>query len=188
MNFIINILNKIIIIINRFIDSFDKKTVNIIKTSFYGFVFILVIIGIYIGYNMGKGSARKFGKPLTEDTNTLFDFSFKKSRERSRFKSLLESELIEEKADKQLKKTEFPANETIKTELDTKIIEPASDIKKQPLPFMDNKKIADVDKTDDKFKKSEVRELQKEIPKLKMTGKTVKENRPIDPKSKIIDK
>ena len=68
-----------------------------------------------IGYNKGKGSAKKYGKPLNENTNSVFDTLIKKSRAKAQYKSMLESEFIEEQNKLQLKKVEFPSNENSKT-------------------------------------------------------------------------
>jgi hypothetical protein len=187
MNVLIKILNSIIITINKLIDGLSKKTIETIKMSFYCLVVIIVAIGIYIGYNRGKGSAKKYGKPLNEDTNSVFDPLLKKSRNKGQYKSMLESELIEEQKDIQLKKVEFPSNENLKTEIDTKIIEPAKDIKKNTSLSIDSGKIADVERTDEKIKKPDVRELKKELPKDIIKNKAVKETSPMD-NSKIIEK
>jgi len=185
MNIITKILNKIIITINRLIDGLSRKTVETIKMSFYGLVFIIIAIGIYIGYSSGKGAAKKFGKPINEDTNDVFDPLLKKSRDKGQYKSMLESELIEEQKDIQLKKVEFPSNENLKGEIETKVIEPDKDIKKDRSLSLDSQKIADIERTDDKARKTDVRELKKDAPKIK--DKSVRETYPLD-NSKIIDK
>ncbi len=188
MNFIINLLNKIIIVINRAIDGLNKKTVDRIKSSFYALVFILIVLGIFVGYNRGKDSAKKYGKPLIESTNDVFDFFIKKNRSKEQYRSMLETELIEEKREMQLKKVEFPANEMIKTELENKVIETGIDAKRNPFLSMDSQKMADIDRTDDRIKKSDVRELKKEGTKIRLKDKTIKGDQPIDAGAKIIEK
>jgi hypothetical protein len=185
MNIISKVLNKVIIAINRVIDGLSRKTVETIKMSFYGLVFIIVALGIYIGYSSGKGAAKKHGKPINEDTNEVFDSLIKKSRDRGQYKSMLESELIEEKKDIQLKKVEFPTNDNLKSEIETKVIEPDKDIKKERSISFDSQKIADVERTDEKAKKSDVRELKKDVPRMR--DKSLREASPLD-NSKIIDK
>lgn len=185
MNFVVKAINQIIIIINKLIDGLDKKTVSIIRNSFFGLVFILVIIGIVIGYNKGKGSAKKFGKSLTESTNDVFTTTFNSRRSKGQFRSMLETELIEERKNIQLSKVPFPARETIKTEIETKVIEPDADIKKNTSLHIDNQKIPEIKRTDETIKKADVRELKKEYPKIKPKNKAAN---PIDTNSKIIDK
>jgi hypothetical protein len=185
MNIITKLLNKIIITINRLIDGLSRKTVETIKMSFYGLVLIIVAIGIYVGYNSGKGAAKKYGKPLNEDTNEVFDPLIKKSHDKGQYKSMLESELIEEQKDIQLKKVEFPSNENLKSEIETKVIEPDKDIKKDKSESLDNRKIADVERIEEKAGRPDVRELKKDAPKIK--DKSKRETTPLD-NSKIIDK
>jgi hypothetical protein len=187
MNILVKILSKIIILINGLIDSLSKKTIETIKYSFYGLVLVIIALGIYIGYSSGKGSAKKYGKPLTEETNAIFDPLFKKSRDKGQYRSMLESELIEEQKDIQLKKVEFPSNENLKTEIETNVIEPDKDIKKDSALKMDNQKIADVKKTDEKIEKPDVREINKDLPKIKNKDKTVRETSPMD-NSKLLEK
>ncbi len=185
MNILIKIFNKIIIAINKLIDGLDRKTVETIKMSFYGVVLIIVVIGIYIGYSSGKGAAKKYGKPLNEDTNEVFDSMIKKSRYKGQYRSMLESELIEEQKELQLKKVEFPSSDHLKSEIETKVVEPDKDIKKDRALSFDGKKIADVERTDEKVRKPDVRELKKDIPKIR--DKSMREAAPLD-NSKIIDK
>lgn len=185
MNFIVKAINQIIIIINKLIDSLDKKTVSTIRNSFFGLVFVLLIVGIFIGYNKGKGSAKKYGKSLTESTNEIFTTTFNSRRSKGQYRSMLETELIEERKNIQLNKVPFPARETVKTEIETKVIEPDPDIKKNTSLHIDNQKIPEVKRTDETIKKSDVRELKKEYPKMKQKSKAAI---PIDTNSKIIDK
>jgi hypothetical protein len=187
MNIIIEIFTKVIIAINKIINSLSKKTIETIKMSFYGLIFIIIVIGVIIGYNSGKGDAKKYGKPLNEDTNEIFDSLVKKNRDKDQYGSMLESELIEEQKETQLKKVEFPANENLKTEIETKIIEPDKDIKKDASPSIGSRKIADIERTDDKSNKSDVRELKKDMPKYNIKNKSAKEITPMD-NSKIIEK
>jgi hypothetical protein len=188
MNFIINFINKIIIIINRLIDGLDRKTVDTIRSSYYGLIVVLIILGIFIGYNRGKGSAKKYGKPLTESTNEIFEGMINKGRSKERYRSMLESELIEEKKELQLKKVDFPANEIMKAEIDNKIIEGDSERTRGSSLTMDNPQVAEVERTDERMKKPDVRELKREDSKIRLRNKSGKTNQPIDAGTKIIEK
>jgi hypothetical protein len=187
MNFIINIINKIIIIINRLIDGLDRKTVEIIRKSYYSLLVIVIIAGIFIGYNSGKGSAKNYGKPLIESTNEIFEGMLNKGRAKERYKSMLETELIEEKRDMQLKKVEFPANEIMKAEIENKVIETDTGTRRSSLSI-DNPQVAEVDRTDNQIKKPDVRELKREDTKIRIKNKSVKSSQPIDTGIKIIEK
>ncbi|MBN2403635.1 MAG: hypothetical protein JXN64_14755 [Spirochaetes bacterium] len=186
MNLLIKIVNTTIITINKLIDGLNKKTIDTIKISFFGLVIILVILGIYIGYNSGKSAAKQYGKPITENTNELFDPLIKKSRD-IQYGSMLESELIKEQKDIRFNKVEFPANENLKTEIGSKTVDPDPEIKKESALYMDSQKIADIKRTDEKINEPDIREIKKELPKNKINEKAFQENSPMD-NSKIIEK
>lgn len=170
MDFLVKILTNIIIQINRVIDSIDKKTVETIKRSFYGVVFLLVIIGIIIGYNNGMGAAKRHGDPLAKYTNMVFDVTIKRERDKSVFSSMLETELLGEISGSDFEKIGFPSNERLKSEFDDNIIEPDTSPKKMSIPTdIDNReKIAEIDRLENSILKSEVKELEKRSNSIKM--------------------
>ena len=124
MNPVVKIITNIIIVINRTIDNLDKKTVETIKQSYYLLIFVIVIVGIIIGYNSGKGSAKKYGKPIADSTDSVFDILIKRERKDVRFDSIMEEETIKELKNKKIKKIEFPSSEKLESEFYHTIIEP----------------------------------------------------------------
>ncbi len=199
MNIIVKLINKVIILINRLIDGMDRKTSDIIRNSFFGIVALLAVIVIIIGYNSGKNSAKRAGKPLTDYTNNVFGNSINKERGSSNLKSMLESELLEEGKKSGTEKLEFPANEKLESEPDDRIVEIGNKDKNKS-SGLDDEKIADIDKTDDKLKESDVKEVKKTNlqgkksdkssggPEGKSSVKPEREIKPIDSGSGIIDK
>ncbi len=165
MNPIVKIISQVIITINKIIDSLDKKTVEIIKQSFFFLVFVLIIIGIIIGYNSGKDAAKQFATPVINSTEDVFEIIKKKERENVRFRTMLESKSIREKEDTDLRKIEFPSNEKLEPELNHSIIEPVDSTKKTTaLPHLDSRdRIAEIKRIDEKkYHAEETRELDRE--------------------------
>ncbi|MBN2040243.1 MAG: hypothetical protein JW864_09395 [Spirochaetes bacterium] len=187
MNPIIKIINQTIILINRLIDNFDKKTVETIKHSFYFLIFVLLIIGIVIGYNHGKQSAKMYGKPLNETTNSIFDVKIKRNSGTGRFRSMLDSELSEEKKELHLKKIELPANEKqLKPEFDNKIIESGNLNNERPM-HLKSDNIAETENTNKKIITSDVPKLKKSDTQT-LKEKTENNTRLLNKEFKIIEK
>jgi hypothetical protein len=188
MNPVIKIINQVLILINKLIDGLNKRTVETIRNSFFFIVAMLALVGIYIGYSKGKNSAKIYGKPLTESTNNIFDITIKRNRDTAQFSSMLESELMEESKEMQLKKIEFPAKEKLTSEFTDKIAEPEpANSESSALP-PGSDKIAEIKKTDEKYKTPYVHELKKETPESKSEGKDKEQNKPIETELKIIEK
>ena len=80
MNPVLNALTKIIITINRLIDSMSLKTIETVKRGFYFFIFLLCLVGIYVGYNMGIKSARIKSDPLAEFVNDTFKIDMNREK------------------------------------------------------------------------------------------------------------
>jgi len=187
MNPVIKIINQAIIIINKLINHIDRKTAETIKHSFYFLVFILIIAGAIIGYNNGKRAAKMYGKPLNESTNSIFDVKIKAESGTGRFQSMLDTELMEEQKEMQLRKNELPANEKqLKPEFDQNIIE-SDKTEKNSAGHIESSGLAEIERTDERMKKADVLELKKE---KTQTGKNnnYKSVKPIDNDFNIIEK
>ncbi len=152
MNPVVKIITNIIIVINRTIENLDKKTVETIKQSYYLLIFVIIIVGITIGYNSGKGSAKKYGKPIAETTDSVFDILIKKERKDVRFDAILEGESIKEMKNRKIKKVEFPSNEKLESEFYHTIIEPDVSGKKIiESPAIDSRdRLAEINRTERK--------------------------------------
>ena len=163
MNFISKILEKIIISLNKIINDLDDQTVETIKKGFYSLVFILVIVGIFIGYYSGKDAALSKSSSISEFTDDVFQVDIKRQREGGDFRSMLETEMLGKHKDQGLKKKRFPVNEKLEIEANNIIFEPdISSPKASPLPLPDSRdRIAEVDRIDGKKSGIEVKELNR---------------------------
>jgi hypothetical protein len=166
MNPIVKVVTEIIIFLNRFMDSLNRKTIDTIKQIYYLLVFIIVAVGIFIGYNNGKGAAKEYGDPIAKYTDDVFDVIVKEDRENVRFSSLLEGKSIREKEESLLKKQAFPSNEKLEFESNHNIIEPDSDAKKisgEPRSD-DRERIADIKRLDEIEPREDIKKLERKPP------------------------
>jgi len=126
MNPIVKIISNIVITINRLLDRIDKKTADTIRASFLFLIFILMVVGIIIGYNMGKEAARIKSLPLAEYTNQIFEADINREKKNGSFGKMLRMKLVEETRRSSYKskdKIQFPAKEKITPFSDDRIFE-----------------------------------------------------------------
>lgn len=171
MNPVIRILQKGLGIINNIINGLNKKTVNMIKQSFYLLIFIFIIAGMIIGYNMGKDAATIKNPPLTEYTNQVFEIDMSREKEEGKFGSMLETELINESKYSKKNKIKFPQQENLKPDFDDTIFEPEKKIKIRKTPVLDTRERLFEGKTKrDEIIGSDIRPLKKELKPLENTS------------------
>lgn len=162
MNPVVKIISQVIVLINRQIDKLERNTVEKIKQSFFFSIFILVIFGIFTGYHYGKDAAKRYGDPLIKYTNDVFDTTIKMGRDETQFQAMLENELFSERDISKLNKITFPSNERLKSQhrYNNEIIEPDTSSSKMSIPGLDTRdRIAEIDRTDKKYKSGVVKEL-----------------------------
>ncbi len=122
MNPVFKILTSAIIWLNRHLDSLSFQTVETIRRAFYFLMFIIVIIAVIIGYNMGIDSARIKSSPVAEFIDDAF--RIKVSRERGGdFSGMLESEMLKDSEINSLTRYEFPVRIDDTPEVEKKVIE-----------------------------------------------------------------
>lgn len=110
---------------NRWLDSLSLQTVETVKRGFFFIMFILIMISIAIGYNMGIDSAKIQSPPIAELVSD--SFKIKVSRERGGdFSEMLESEILKESGINNLKRYEFPVIADDVPDVEKDIIEPES--------------------------------------------------------------
>lgn len=137
MNPVIKILTSLIVTINRIIDSMSLKTIETVKRTFFFVIFIMCLVGIVIGYNMGTKSARIKSDPLAEFVNDTFKIDINREKADGDFSSMLESELVNESPMNNFNKSTFPTRENLNPELNKAVIEsdnkiPEPDIMDKP--------------------------------------------------------
>jgi len=155
---------KIIISINKIIDNIDIRTVEMIKKTFYFLSFILVIVGIIIGFYWGKGDAKRDGGSLAEYTNISFDIDIRKNREVVLFNSMSEIDLIREREDSRFNKIKFPSNERLELLPNEKIVESVSSLRKisGPVKIDTRDRIIEIERFDEQYREPEVKELKRQ--------------------------
>lgn len=125
MNPVFKIVTSAIIWINRQLDSLSFQTVETIRRAFYFLMFIFVITGIMIGYNMGVDSAKIKSPPIAEFIDDAF--RIKVSRERGGdFSGMLEAEILKDSGINSLSRYEFPVRVNDSPEVEKRVIEPDS--------------------------------------------------------------
>jgi len=137
MNPIVQFLTSAIIAINKLIDSLSLQTIQTIKRGFFFAIFIFCIIGIIIGINMGKKSAKIKSEPLAEFVNDTFRIDLNREKDAGDFSEMLENEIIKETTINNFNKADFPVRESLEPQYDKNPIESPNkinlpDIKTQP--------------------------------------------------------
>ncbi|MCX8124914.1 MAG: hypothetical protein N3F66_12245 [Spirochaetes bacterium] len=135
MNPIASILQAIVRTLNRMIDSIDIRTQQSIKEGFFFLVFLLSIAAIFIGYNLGKQSAKPAGRPYAEITNDVFDLDIKMKKEPGSFQSMLESALMEQRQQLTDNKVAYPTKEDEAMTMPAKPLEIPKDVKEIQKPL-----------------------------------------------------
>lgn len=145
MNPIISILQTIVRIINRMIDSIDIRTQQSIKEGFFFFVVLLSIGAIFLGYYLGKQSVKPAGKPYAEITNDVFDLDIKMKKEPGSFQSMLEGALMEQRQQLTDNKLTYPTKEDEAMTMPAKPLDIPKDVKEmqKPLSGLDDTKPVD---------------------------------------------
>jgi len=170
MNPVLKILTAVIISINKIIDSMSLKTIESIKKGFFSFIFILCIVGIVIGYNMGTKSARIKSDPLAEFVNDTFKIDINKERADGDFSEMLESEIINESPMNNFTKSTFPTRENLNPELSKEAIESENKI---PEPDVMDKPFKPETPVDEKFNANQTQTDQS----MKVLDKSFNENK-----------
>ncbi len=142
MNPIVSILQAIVRTLNRMIDSIDIRTQQSIKEGFFFLVFILSIGAIFLGYHLGKQSAKPAGKPYAEITNDVFDLDIKMKKEPGSFQSMLESALMEQRQQLTDNKLTYPTKDDEAMTIPAKPLDIPKDVKEiqKPLAGLDDTK------------------------------------------------
>jgi len=169
MNPVLKIITTIIISINKIIDSMSLKTIETVKRSFFFIIFIMCIIGLFIGYNMGTKSARIKSDPLAEFVNDTFKIDINKEKSDGDFSDMLESEIINESPMNSFNKSTFPTRENLNPELSKEVIESQNRI---PEPDVMDKPFKPETPIDEKFNSN----LNQNDPSIKVIDKTFKDN------------
>lgn len=162
MDAFFKIISNLIITLNKIINNLDKKTLETIKKSFYSAVIILGTLAIMIGYFNGKGAAKRTGESIAPTTDSVFDFTRGRERDTAQFRSMLETELINELKEANLTKNQFPSNERLEMKLNNNIIESERLDTKIELPQPDPKTmLIEIDRSEDMKYTKPIDELQR---------------------------
>ncbi len=125
MNPFVKIIDGAIRNLNSKINSIDLKTQDTIRRAFFLLIFIMSIIAIIVGYNMGKDAAKIKSPPVAQYVNDTFQIDISKEKKEADFSSLLESKIISESTVNNFKKYDFPMKEERNMNVrENKILEP----------------------------------------------------------------
>lgn len=130
----LEILRNIINLINNAIDSLSVKTVQSIKQGFFFLLFILAIIAVIIGYNMGKESARIKSPPLAKNVNDAFEIDISREKKDGDFGSLLESQVLTESRYTRPTEKPYKISGDLKPEYEVGIIDSTRKKRRKPSP------------------------------------------------------
>lgn len=138
----VSILQAIVRTINRMIDSIDIRTQQSIKEGFFFLVFLLSIAAIFMGYHLGKQSAKPAGKPYAEITNDVFDLDIKMKKAPGSFQSMLEGALMEQRQQLTDNKLAYPTKDDEAMTMPAKPLDIPKDVKEiqKPVSGLDDTK------------------------------------------------
>ncbi len=134
----LNILKNLIGIVNRLIDGLSLNTVRNIQQGFYFLMFILAIVAVIIGYNMGREAARIKSPPLAKNVNDAFEIDISREKSDGNFSSLLESQVLTESRYTRPAQKPYKMAPNLKPETDTGIIEDTAKKRRKPHPILRN--------------------------------------------------
>ncbi len=123
MNPLIKIIRNTLNAVNGLINGLSKNVENNIKQGFYFLVFVLAIVVIFIGYNMGQEAARIKSPPLAKDVREVFDIDISKEKGESGSLTMQDSKFILEYQRTREPKLPYPIKSDLKPEADVDIID-----------------------------------------------------------------
>ncbi len=163
MNPIIKILSSILGMIGGSIDSMNRKTAETIKQIFYTIAFLLVVTSAIMGVYFGKRAVKPGVNPLVKYTNQVFDIDIKMNRDKPWLGTMIEGDKINEIQDPDIKRILYPSKESPEPEVREGIVEPdpISSKKKTGVEADVRDRVAEIDRTDETPKKSDVRNIKR---------------------------
>ena len=166
MNPLVQMISKAIGALNTAIDRTPKKTADGIRQGFFLATAVLLVVGIIIGHQIGKKSARKMGTQIAGETNQTFDIDIMLERKDGKFRTMLDSELMSEMRESGIGKIGFPVQGRLEPETGDGIIEPPSPERAEsPVPGLDLRdRISEPARTDDIRAPSDIRNLKRRDP------------------------
>ncbi len=167
MNSLIKIIKFLLESVSGFLSSVDRKTAALIRQFFFMILFVLCMIGIYIGYSSGREAAQIKSPPIAEYTRDLFQLDRKREREEARFGSMLESQKLNEMKYRERAKIPFPNRYEMSPEKREGIMEPDSSIRQRRGPeTYEGRSIVEGNYTGKERTKADVSPLQKKLKPL----------------------
>jgi hypothetical protein len=161
MNPVFKILNRIAAGLDSLIDGMDKQTMDTVRQAGYLLAFLLVAASIGFGIHLGTKNARIGTAPLFTATNEIFEISVKRSRETPYSSTMVESDSINEISDPELRRILFPSKAGQEPEASETIVEPETGKAERPAESAGPDRLAEIDRTDGKPGKADVRSLEK---------------------------
>jgi len=137
MNPLIKILRNAVTTLNNLINGLKPDVIRNIKQGFYFLVFILTIVVIVIGYNMGREAARIKRPPLAGKVNEVFEIDVSREKGEKGSLSMQDSKFFIEQYQR-AKRPELPykSAESLKPRGDTGIIDDLTEKRRPKRPAL----------------------------------------------------
>ncbi len=162
MNSIFGAITKLFDILNKLFDSIDARTLQSIRNGFFTLVFLLMVAGAIVGYNMGTDSARVKSPPLVDSTNDIFDIDISRSKNEGSFSEMLDTEDIREGERRPSERTAYPAQEQMEPETEDGIFDSPKIIEKKRRPSISvEDPVIEGEYTAKQYQKGDVRDVRK---------------------------
>jgi hypothetical protein len=187
-------MNPILKALASFSQSFDlliggvnKRILDAIQAGFFFIIFILAIVGGFIGYRSGIESAEIKSPPIIDTTNDVFEIDLKKEKGLGDFSTMLDSRLITEGKVRDRDKIRYPSQEGMELEPQGGILEPEETAKARVLPDVDSRPgLLEGEFRNLKAPESEVRPLERNRPAAEgETGTQREQLAPLDEKGTV---
>jgi len=174
MSPIFDTISKIFDAFNNLLDGINPRIADAIKRGFFLFIFILMMIGAYFGYNMGHDAARIKSPPLIDLTNEVFDIDIGRQKTEGNFSEMLDSDLIHEGKKGEPDRVTYPAQQSIEPESDDGIIEAPTTAKRKMTPSIAaDEPVFEGEYRAKKFQKGDVKEAGKDIRAMDSTAELI---------------
>jgi len=134
MNPVFKAINTIMEGLLGAVGGMSKKTVESIRAGFIFFIFVLAILGGFLGYRSGMQNAKIKSSPLFDVTNDTFNIEVRRERKEGVFSSTLDSAVINEVKNIDPAKLNYPAQDDMLPEYDNAMVEPGRTMKFRPSP------------------------------------------------------
>ncbi|MBN1531848.1 MAG: hypothetical protein JXA20_04235 [Spirochaetes bacterium] len=158
------IISRFFGLLDGLLNRIDRRTAATIRNGFFGIVFILMVIGAFMGYNMGTDSARIKSPSIISTTDEIFDIDISRSRPEGAFSEMLDTENIREGEYRPPERIAYPSQEKIEPEAEEGVIETPTIMKRRRTPLSaEEEPVMEGEYRQSQYRKGDVREVGKNV-------------------------